>query len=124
MTHTDDDSHIQHTWNLTHPVADPIRIDLWTDGYSVRVEGGNGESTEGGRVSVNRLLEKYCLRGYWVTSDYAVNDPEPEPVPDYRPDECPGCGSTEFEFEHNKNFDHTQMDVWQCTDCRWYTAAN
>ncbi|MFF5977158.1 hypothetical protein ACFY7C_37300 [Streptomyces sp. NPDC012769] len=76
---TDHDDHIQHTWILTHPTGDEITIDLWTDGESVRVEGGGHESTDGGRKDVERLLEKYALRGYWVTSDYAVNDPhEPE----------------------------------------------
>ncbi|MFF4644926.1 hypothetical protein [Streptomyces sp. NPDC001389] len=119
MTPLDDDSHILHTWNLTHPTGDEIRIDLWTDGESVRVEGGNGESIDGGRKDALRLVEKYCLRGYWVTSDYAVNDPHY----DSRPDECPECGATTFELEHNANFDGFQMDVWWCTGCRWGTAA-
>jgi len=119
---TDHDDHIQHTWNLAHPVADPITIELWTDGYSVRVEGGDEQSTEGGRKDVDRFIEKYALRGYWVTSGYAVNDPhepEPEPeLPDDQPDECAECGQpTEYVPDHYDGY--RTGPAWMCTGCKW-----
>ncbi|MGA4864145.1 hypothetical protein ACPB9J_16010 [Streptomyces lavendulocolor] len=121
----DNTDHIQHTWNLTHPTGDQIAIDLWTDGESVRVEGGRGESTDGGRKDVDRLLEKYALRGYWVESDYPVNDPhdwdadkQVDDEPADKPDECPECGHP-VEYARNHVADHRQGDAWLCTDCRW-----
>ncbi|MEU4912252.1 hypothetical protein [Streptomyces fradiae] len=121
---TDTTDHIQHTWNLTHPTGDRVTIDLWTDGYSVRVDGGNSESTEGGRQDVEKLLERYALRGYWVESDYPVNDPaahdddtDPDEPAD-KPDACPECGAP-VEHASNHVADHRQGDAWLCTGCRW-----
>ncbi|MFD0074309.1 hypothetical protein ACFVIY_17930 [Streptomyces sp. NPDC127166] len=116
---TDHDDHIQHTWILTHPTGDEITIDLWTDGESVRVEGGQGESTDGGRKDVDRLIEKYCLRGYWVTAGYEVNDPHEPELPDDRPDECAECGQPcEYVPDHYDGY--RTGPAWMCTGCcKW-----
>jgi len=115
---TDHDDHIQHTWILTHPTGDEVTIDLWTDGESVRVEGGQGESTDGGRKDVDRLIERYCLRGYWITNDYAVNDPHEPELPDDRPDGCPECGQP-CEFVDLYDSGTAEGPAWLCTGCRW-----
>ncbi|CAL9647368.1 hypothetical protein [Streptomyces sp. enrichment culture] len=122
---SDHDDHIQHTWNLAHPDRDEITIDLWIDGYTVRVDGGDGEASETGRKAVEELLEKYTTAGYQITSSYAVNDPasrddeEPEAVePDGRPDKCPECGSP-VEYEANHCSDFREGEAWLCTGCRW-----
>ena len=115
---TDHDDHIQHTWILTHPTGDEVTIDLWTDGESVRIEGGQGESADGGRKDVDRLIEKYCLRGYWITTDYAVNDPHEPELPDDRPDECAECGrDTEYVPDHYDGY--RTGPAWMCTGCKW-----
>lgn len=115
---TEHDDHIQHVWTLEHPVADPITIELWTDGYSVRVEGGDEQSTEGGRKDVDRFIEKYALRGYWVASDYAVNDPHEPELPDDRPDECAECGlPCEYVPDHYDGY--RTGPAWMCTGCKW-----
>ncbi|MFD7465078.1 YajG family lipoprotein [Streptomyces tendae] len=120
---SDYDDHIQHTWNLTRPDSDGITIDLWTDGYTVRVDGGDGEASETGRNAVEELLEKYTAAGYRIASSYAVNDPvaldeEPEAEPDGRPEKCPECGSpVEYEASHVTDF--REGEAWLCTGCRW-----
>ncbi|MFM9656796.1 hypothetical protein [Streptomyces scabiei] len=125
MTTTDD--HVQHTWNLTHPDdGSTIAIDLWTDGYSVRVDGGpdDGHDDEGGRQAIEeQLLPKYEAAGYRITSSYPVNDPEPHDEapadePADKPEACPECGSP-VEHAANHVADLRQGDAWLCTGCRW-----
>ncbi len=124
---TDHDAHVQHTWQLTHPQHGEISIDLWTDGYSVRVDGGpdDGHDSEGGRPDVDQLIAKYQAAGYRLVRDYAVNDAEDttadEPEDDEpadKPDGCPECGSP-VEHASNHVADHRQGDAWLCTGCRW-----
>lgn len=125
---TDYDEHVQHTWNLTRDTdGDQLSIDLWTDGYTVRVEGGDGEASETGRKAVEELLEKYTAAGYRVTSDYPVNDPallddeddeEPEGY-DQRPEKCPECGTTAMEYVPNHLTDFRDGPAWLCTGCKW-----
>ncbi|MFE0887871.1 hypothetical protein ACFW4Q_02350 [Streptomyces rochei] len=125
---SDHDDHVQHTWNLAHPDGSEMTIELWTDGYSVRVHGGpdDGHDDEGGlRAIEEELLPKYQAAGYEITSSYAVNDPashddeEPESVePDGRPDKCPECGSP-VEYEANHVSDFREGEAWLCTGCRW-----
>lgn len=123
MTH---DDHILHTWQLTHPTRDDISIDLWTDGYTVRVDGGDGEDSEGGRKAVDELLATYQAAGYRLERDYPVNDPAPHtepleddaPEPDGRPDRCPDCGSP-VEYDPNYGDDHGEGPAWLCTGCKW-----
>ena len=124
MTSLDD--HIQHTWNLTHPTSDPVTIDLWRDDETVRVDGGEGEHTDRGRKDVDRLIAKYQAAGYHVASNYPVNDPhdlsadEPEAEePDGKPEVCPECGATDFDFAPNHVADLREGDAWLCTGCRW-----
>lgn len=127
MTTTPDDAHVQHTWTLTHPTNGDISIDLWTDGYSVRVDGGpdDGHDSEGGRqVIEQQLLPKYAAAGYQVTCSYAVNDPEshddeePAGEPDGKPEACPECGDpVEYAAKHCTDF--REGEAWLCTGCRW-----
>jgi hypothetical protein len=115
----DHDTHVQHTWQLTRG-TDEISIDLWTDGYSVRVDGGDHDDSEGGRTDVDRLLAKYQAAGYQTVRDYAVNGPEDTSAdePADKPDGCPECGSP-VEHASNHIADHRQGDAWLCTGCRW-----
>ncbi|MFJ9101347.1 hypothetical protein ACIRJM_23100 [Streptomyces sp. NPDC102405] len=126
---TDHDDHIQHTWNLTRDSdGDRITIDLWTDGYSVRVDGGpdDGHDDDRGRQAVEQLLAKYTAAGYRLVHDYAVNDPatsddgdeEPEGA-DQRPDTCPECGTADLEYVPNHCADFREGPAWLCTGCRW-----
>ena len=125
------DDHVQHTWHLTHADGGEVRIDLWTDGETVRVDGGDGESSDGGRAAVEQLLAKYAARGYQVESSYPVNEPEqpvnePEqPVdepaggePDGRPEACPECTSP-VEYAANHVGDFREGEAWLCTGCKW-----
>ena len=122
-----DDAHVQHTWNLTNDAGDRITIDLWTDGYSVRVHGGpdDGHDDEGGRqVIEQQLLPKYRVAGYRVESSYVVSDPEshddeePDEEPDGKPEACPECGSpVEYVPNHADGF--REGPAWLCTGCRW-----
>lgn len=126
MTETDD--HIQHTWHLSTPAGDEMTIDLWTDGYSVRVHGGpdDGHDDEDGMPVIEQeLLPKYRAAGRRVDRDYAVNDPAVieesavEPEPDGRPDACPECGSP---VEHDPTYTHPDTwgtGAWLCTECKW-----
>ncbi len=122
---TTNDDHVQHTWNLTHPDSSTITIDLWTDGYSVRVHGGpdDGHDDEGGRQAIEELLEKYTAAGYRVASSYPVNDPEPHDEapadePDGKPEKCPECGDP-VEYAPKHCTDLREGDAWLCTGCRW-----
>jgi len=122
------DDHIQHTWTLTHDTGDEISIDLWTDGYSVRVDGGpdDGDQDERGQQAIDELLAKYQAAGYRLERDYPVNDPQPrdEPVedddaePDGRPGECPECGSP-VAYDPRYGDDFREGQAWLCTGCKW-----
>lgn len=125
---SDHDDHVQETWNLTRADGDRITIDLWTDGYSVRVDGGpdDGHDDEGGRqVIEQQFLPKYAAAGYRVESSYAVNDPESHDdeqaadEPANKPEACPECGATDFDFAPNHVADFREGDAWLCTGCRW-----
>ncbi|MFE9461673.1 hypothetical protein [Streptomyces californicus] len=130
-TPTPDDAHVQHQWILTHPDTDrdDVHIELWTDDYTVRVTGGDGEDSEEGRPAVEALLTKYQSAGYRVAHDYPVNDPAPEPEntpepelaePDGRPDACPECGSpVEYEPTYTHPDTWGEGPAWLCTGCRW-----
>lgn len=127
MTMTANDSHVQHTWNLTRGPGDEITIDLWTDGETVRVHGGpdDGHDNDRGRYGIEQqLLPKYAAHGYQVDSSYPVNDPEPHDdeapsaEPADKPEACPECGSP-VEYAPNHVADHQQGDAWLCTGCRW-----
>ncbi|WP_060905380.1 hypothetical protein [Streptomyces scabiei] len=124
---TTDDGHVQHTWNLTHDTGDRISIDLWTDGYTVRVDGGpdDGHHDDRGRqVIEEQLLPKYTAAGYRIDHAYPVNDPEqldddgPDDEPDGKPDACPECGDP-VEYEANHCSDFREGPAWLCTGCRW-----
>ncbi|MFD9764749.1 hypothetical protein ACFWXI_14600 [[Kitasatospora] papulosa] len=127
MPATDSDDHIEHQWILTHPDSDhdDIYIDLWTDGYTVRVEGGDGDDGDRGQRDVDELIAKYTAAGYQRARDYAVNDPEPSDAPEVeaaepadRPDECPECGSAiEYQAEHAAH--GRSGPAWLCLGCRW-----
>lgn len=124
----DADAHIQHTWQLTHDNGDEITIDLWTDDYTVHVDGGpdNGDQREGGRADIDHLLTKYRANGYRLVRDYAVNDPEShdepveddDPEPDGRPEECPECGAP-VEFDPRFGDEFREGAAWLCTGCKW-----
>lgn len=128
MTMTANDAHVQHTWNLTHTTnpGDEITIDLWTDGETVRVDGGpdDGHNDDRGRYAIEQeLLPKYTAHGYRIESSYAVNDPESrdeaaDAEPADKPEACPECGSP-VEFAPNHVADLHQGDAWLCTGCRW-----
>lgn len=123
-----DHDHVQHTWQLAHPDNDEITIDLWTDGDTIRVDGGDGEATEGGHQMVDRLLAKYRAAGYSPVRDYPVNAAEThsqpveddDPEPDGRPDGCPECGAS---VEYEPNYSHPDVPgegpAWLCTGCKW-----
>lgn len=119
-----DDSHVQHTWHLARG-GEEVTIDLWTDNDTVRVDGGDDEATEGGRPAVERLLAKYTAAGYRLQRDYAVNDaethdePVDDDVPDHKPEQCPECTSTTFDYAYNHVVDFRQGDAWLCTGCKW-----
>ncbi|WP_162603846.1 hypothetical protein [Streptomyces sp. CS014] len=124
-----DDAHVQHQWILTHPddTRDDVHIELWTDDYTVRVDGGDGEDSEQGRPAVNALLAKYRAAGYRVAHDYPVNDPAteaeecPEPPlaePADRPEKCPECGS-EIEYQAEHAAHGRSGPAWLCLGCRW-----
>jgi hypothetical protein len=120
------DDHVQHTWHLASADGGEITIDLWTDGYSVRVEGGpdDGHDDDRGQQAVDQLLAKYTAAGYRLARDYPVNDPEthhdeePDAEPDGKPDACPECGSP-VEYEPNHCSDYREGPAWLCTGCRW-----
>ncbi len=122
------DDHVQHTWNLTRDTdGDRISIDLWTDGYSVRVDGGpdDGHEDDRGLQAIEQqLLPKYAAAGYRIESSYAVNDPAqldddgPDTEPDGKPGKCPECGSP-VEYEPNHCTDLREGQAWLCTGCRW-----
>lgn len=125
------DAHVQHTWTLTRSGAEPISIDLWTDGYSVRVDGGpdDGLDSELGRAYIEtELLPRYTMAGYTVSSNYAVNDPadhteeyEEGPDLDSRPGSCPQCASKSFEYVDNHVTDFREGAAWLCNgpSCAW-----
>jgi hypothetical protein len=123
---TTSDVHVQHTWNLTHDNGDTVSIDLWTDGYTVRVDGGpdDGHDDDRGQQAVEELLGKYTAAGYRIDSAYAVNDPEqlddegPDDEPDGKPDACPECGDP-VEYAPNHCSDFREGPAWLCTGCRW-----
>jgi hypothetical protein len=124
---TTPDAHIQHTWTLANATDEEISIDLWTDNYTVRIDGGpdDGDQREGGRADVDHLLTKYQANGYRLVRDYAVNDPaDPDAEgaadgePDGKPDACPECGSP-VAFEPRYVTDVWEGDAWLCTGCRW-----
>ncbi|MFF0009555.1 hypothetical protein ACFYQT_39875 [Streptomyces tibetensis] len=129
-----DYDHVQHTWHLTHDNGDEITIDLWTDDYSVRVDGGpdDGHEDERGRdVIEQQLLPKYIAAGYRLTRDYPVNDRESHEEPaeddqqpegaDQKPDQCPQCASTDFEYAPNYTRGWREGPAWRCADpsCSW-----
>ncbi|WP_393075159.1 hypothetical protein [Streptomyces sp. LN704] len=124
---SDHDDHILHTWLLARG-TDEITIDLWTDGYSVRVDGGpdDGHDSDQGRPAVDRLLAKYTEAGYRIVRDYPVNDPEPhtdaveadDPEPHGRPEKCPECGSPVV-YEPAYSDDFREGAAWLCTGCKW-----
>ena len=123
MTNTDD--HIQHQWTLTHPDHGDLFIDLWTDGYTVHVDGGDYEECDLGQRDVDLLLAKYTAAGYQAVRDYTVNDPQPanapEPEPDEpadRPEECPECGG-EIEYQAEHAAHGRSGPAWLCLGCRW-----
>jgi hypothetical protein len=123
------DDHVLHTWTLTRDSGE-ISIDLWVDGYTVRVDGGpdDGYSSEAGRPAIEELLSKYTAAGYRLVRDYAVNDPaspddeaeEPEGA-DQRPDTCPQCDTTDFEYVPNHVTDLREGPAWMCAgpSCGW-----
>ena len=123
MTHLDDDSHVQHTWTLTRSAdGDEICIDLWTDGETIQVHGGDGESYTPGpdaREQIEQqILPKYAALGYRVDSDYAVNDAHEPELPDDQPDECAECGrDTEYVPDHYDGY--RTGPAWMCTGCNW-----
>ncbi|MFJ3507842.1 hypothetical protein [Streptomyces luteogriseus] len=120
------DTHVQHTWQLAHDNGDEITIDLWTDGYSVRVDGGpdDGDDDERGQQAVEQLLAKYTAAGYQPVCDYPVNDTEthddeaPATEPDGKPEQCPECGDP-VEYVANHYADFREGEAWLCTGCRW-----
>ncbi|MFC8832321.1 hypothetical protein ACFT8V_03865 [Streptomyces griseoincarnatus] len=121
------DDHVQHTWTLTRDTdGDQVHIELWTDGYTVRVDGGDGEDSEGGKSAVDELIAKYKAAGYRQADDYPVNDPaapdaddaEEDAEPDGKPDACPQCGGP-VTFERGYVTDVREGDAWLCTGCRW-----
>lgn len=123
---TDHDDHIQHTWQLAHDNGDEITIDLWTDDETVRVDGDDHESADGGKRHVDQLLAKYTAAGYRVTRDYPVNDPEPheepveddDPEPHGRPEKCPDCLAP-VTYEPCYSDDFREGPAWLCTGCKW-----
>jgi hypothetical protein len=125
------DDHVLHTWNLTRDKdGGELSIDLWIDGYTVRVDGGpdDGYDSEGGRQVIEQeLLPKYAAAGYRVDSSYAVNTPaviddetddEPEGA-DQRPEKCPECGTTDMEYVPNHLTELRDGPAWMCTGCKW-----
>lgn len=75
MTLPQTDDHVQHTWTLINTAGDEISIDLCTDDYTVRIDGGpdDGDQREGGRADIDHLLTKYKANGYRPVCDYPVN---------------------------------------------------
>lgn len=122
------DDNVLHTWALARG-DDEISIDLWTDGYSVRVDGGpdDGHDDDRGHHAVEALLAKYTAAGYRLVRDYAVNDPathnddaEDDLVgADQRPDRCPECGGTGMEHVPYHVTDYREGPAWLCTGCKW-----
>lgn len=126
------DDHVQRTWNLVHDNGDEITIDLLTDDETVRVDGGDGEgfSASNAREVIEKtLLPKYLAAGYRIASAYAVNDPEPhtpdtdvaedDVEPDHKPERCPECAGTSFDFAPNHVVGFREGDAWLCTGCKW-----
>lgn len=124
-----DDSHVQHTWNLTHDNGDQITVNLWTDNETVEVVGGDGEhyTADQARRRIGQdVLPKYRAAGYRVDSSYPVNvpaapdadDAAEDAEPDGKPGACPECGSP-VEFEPRYVTDVREGDAWLCTGCRW-----
>jgi hypothetical protein len=127
MPNATNDAHVQHTWQLANDTGDEISIDLWTDDYSVRVDGGpdDGLDSEQGRPAIEQLLVKYTAAGYRLVRDYPVNEPHDSDAeapddgePADKPEACPECGSP-VEWAQNHVADHRQGDAWLCTGCRW-----
>ncbi|WP_309049060.1 hypothetical protein [Streptomyces sp.] len=124
----DSDDHVQHTWALTRG-TDEITVDLWTDGYTVRVDGGpdDGLDDDRGRSFVeDELLPRYTAAGYRLQQDYQVNDPAQhadavevdDPEPDGRPSQCPECGGP-VAYEPRFSDDFREGAAWLCTGCKW-----
>jgi hypothetical protein len=124
------DEHIHHTWTLARDGGDAISIDLWTDGYTVHVDGGpdDGHQDDRGQQAADQLLAKYAAAGYRLVRDYPVNDlavpddgdEEPEGA-DQRPERCPQCGSSDFEYVPNHVADYREGPAWMCAgpSCAW-----
>lgn len=126
---TDHDKHVQHTWNLTRDAdGEELSIDLWTDGETVRVDGGpdDGDEDDRGRTAVEELLAKYTAAGYRLVRDYPVNDPhtpdadagEEDEVPADGPEKCPECLAP-VEYDPNHTSDFREGAAWLCTGCKW-----
>ena len=127
--HLTHDEHVQHVWNLTHDEHGETAIELWTDGYTVRVLDGpdDGDEDDRGRTAVDALLTRYAADGWRIASDYAVNAPytpdaggsgEDESEPDGKPELCPECSSPVV-YEPRHCTDLREGAAWLCTGCRW-----
>ncbi|MFD7554156.1 hypothetical protein ACFV9E_06400 [Streptomyces sp. NPDC059835] len=57
---------------------DELTIQLWRDGETVHVDGGNGESYSADRDEiVHSLLPKYQAAGWVLDTSYELADPTP-----------------------------------------------
>lgn len=44
--------------------------------------------------------------------------------PDDRPDACPECGSTTFDYDPAYSDGCSSCPAWLCTGCKWGVRAN
>lgn len=51
-------------------------------------------------------------------------DNVPAGSPDDRPDTCPECGTTTFDFAPNHSDGCSSYDAWLCTGCKWGIRAD
>ncbi|MFD4738686.1 hypothetical protein ACFWNQ_15135 [Streptomyces virginiae] len=65
-----DQDHIAEVWIMTR-ADEELTIELYRDGETIHVEGGNGEAYSGSRGEItNSLIPVYVLAGWTLTDNY------------------------------------------------------
>jgi len=67
-----------------------------------------------------RHSDAYHDRRAVETTNVPAQDPG---LPDDKPDQCPECGTTVFDFDPNHCDGISMGPAWLCTGCKWGTFS-